>query len=426
MYLYLGSKDNQLGVVEVDDDTGNLIRIVEIIDPVIEASQLPPVKAGLFSMRTSSTYSPTTEWVVKHPTLDLLYAFTSFMSEQQAMITTYQIDRSTGHLTKLGTCFSGGFQAAFAMFSPDGSVLVVAHHNDGKLAFFDCTAAANGGVLESPIQILESPEIRPGTRNTEYPYSLPSLHHCMYTPDGRFLLTVDCSPQSRIWTYLVNERGIPVSDTPMSNLKVAAIRAFPSAVANLGSQYLASPNRIRRIAFHPSGRYIYILLELHSLIQVYEMRRDGSIVADCLQEVPTVDPSYFDTSKLFRFVGLAVNAAAEMVATAQGIWVSNRGHKVAGNAESSVRFFEYQEGGARIANQQVLVSTGGPVRHFALMPGGTKIVSGAVQKIPGLVETFQSTSKEAGDTESLGLFNKTGEATVGMEVFCIVPVTRGS
>ena len=38
---------------------------------------------------------------------------------------------------------------------------------------------------------------------------------------------------------------------------------------------------IRRIAFHPSGKFLYVLFERHSVVQVYELLQ-GRIVADCL------------------------------------------------------------------------------------------------------------------------------------------------
>jgi 6-phosphogluconolactonase (cycloisomerase 2 family) len=430
MFLYIGSRENKLGVFQVDDETGVLIRTVDVIDPVIENSLLPPQpERGFWSLASPSSYTPSTGWILRHPHLDLIYAFTGFRSQREALVTTYLVDRPTGKLTKLGVCSTGGLHVSYATFSPDGSVLAVCHLNDGRLCFFDCTAESNSGVLETPIRVVETPELRSDTRTTDFPNCLPSLHHCLYTPDGKFLLTVDSSSQSRIWTYPVDSRGLVVSNHASSNIKIRAIQPPPGAMISLAmSQIFQSQCKLRRVAIHPDGAYAYILLETHSVIQVYEITKTGTILADCLQEIPCIDPSFFDRSLppwKQTFVGVAANMAAELLATRHGLWVSNRGLKlIAGRVDNSVRFYEYQDDGARLA-YQTHVDPQGPVRHFAHLESGgggggessTMILTGMNHKDPGVVETFvKSTSVSEGG------FKKVGEAATGLDVLCIVPV----
>lgn len=419
MFLYIGTSGNHVGAVQVDE-TGSLIRVLDSTDPVFE---LPESSSfNFFSNLKSSFSSPVTQWIAKHPKLDLLYAFTSFQSERQAVITTYQINRETGDLTKLGVCDSGGYQAVFASFSPDSSLLVVAHHNDGNLAFFDCTAKANGGVLEIPIKVLSTPEIRPETRTTSYPACLPSLQHFYYAPNGQYLLTADCSSQSRVWTYPVDERGLPKCELPMYNFKVSAIQAFPSAMSTIGSHIMGSPNRIRRVVLHPNGNFLYVLLELHSLIQVFEIDATGKVVPDCLQEIPTTDKAYNS-----RFVGFGINLAADLMVSPEqdGLWVSNRGYKVGftGKAGSSLQFLEFQQNGARLDRKRV-VQTAGPVGHFtfATTSEGAGLVVGTCQKSPGWVELFQ---RKGGNSDRD--YEKSKEIATGLSISCLscIPETTG-
>lgn len=415
MFLYIGSRENTVGIFQVDDETGSLIRTVELIQ-VVERSLLPPRSDTFFSRFTSNFTSPSTEWMIRHPFMDLIYVFVGFYSLQESLVTTYQVDRQTGILTKLGVCSTGGLQATYATFSKDCSLLVVSHQNDGRLSFFDCNIS--GGVLEAPSRVVETPELRPETRCKDYPNCLPSLQHCQYTPDGKYLMTVDCSKQSRVWNYPVDERGMLLSDHPTSNLKAQAIQSPPGALLSfVASQIFQSPGRVRRVAFHPTGRYVYILYETHSVIQVYELSK-GRILADCLQEIPTMDPSFFDRSPppwKQKMTGMAANMASELLATEHGVWVSNRGLVVAGHAENSIRFFEYQEGGARLIAKTRL-DTQGPVRHFCLLPtesSPTTIVAGISKKDPGIVETFAQVNNE---------FQKVGDAVTGLEVLCILTV----
>lgn len=427
MFLYIGTTDNKLGVVQVDDELSNVVRSVQIVTPVVMLADLPPSRKNALGMVSKPKID--TEWIVKHPKLDLLYAFTSFMTQDdQALLTTYQIDRNSGQLTKLGKCRTGGLQACYATFSNDASLLVVAHHNDGKLVFFD-TTPESGGVPEGPLQVVDTPEVRPGTRTTAFPNCLPSLHHILYSHDGKYLLTMDSSPQSRIWTYATDHRGRLLSDKPRFKQKLHPIRALPSTAASLVSAAFQWTTRIRRAALHPSGKYLYVLMETHCLLQVYEISREGKILADCLQEIPTIDPAYFQT---LRWNGMAISAAAELKVTQEGVWVSNRGMtSPLGRAESSVRVFAYEEGGARLSPAAHL-KTAGPVRHFAFGPSFTesdrpdvdKILVGINAKAPGVVEMYRRIRQGDAGGNGTAQAEKTGEAFVGMDVFCVVPVSE--
>ena len=418
MFLYIGSGENKIGAFQVDEETGNLIRTVEIVDPVIDRSLLPPPAEGMFSKwKSDKVQHPATEWIMRHPTMDYMYAFTSFGSQQVAVVTTYHMDSATGRLTKLGVCSTGGLQAAYATFSPDLSLLVVVHHNDGRIAFFDCNA--NGGVLEAPVRVVETPEVNAGTRSTATPTCLPSLYHCLYSADGKYLLAVDASKQSRIWTYPVDAHGMVLSNKPKYNAKILPIRPPPGAVASLiTSSVFQSHGRLRRVAIHPNGRYLYVLFETHSVIQVYEITNQGKILLDCLQEIPAIDPSYFDRSAApwnQKIAGAAFNMAAELLATPAGLWVSNRGVQFLGNADNSMQCYEYQDNGARLVLSSRLEPQG-PVRHFAYCEEGgkTKIVAGMNKADPGLVETFIKTEA--------GKFEKVGQAATGLDVLCLVVV----
>jgi 6-phosphogluconolactonase (cycloisomerase 2 family) len=406
VFLYVSTADNKLSVVQVEDETGNLIKIVQTIDPIVDP--LPP------NYKSRGIFRPATEWVEKHPKYSLLYAFTSFLSSHQAYVTTYRINEVDGTLEKLGSCETGGLQVVYAAFSPDASILCIAHHNDGNLSFFD--TKADNVALEKPVKVVETPEVRPETRRTAFPGHLPSLHHVCYAPNGQYLLTGDCSAQGRVWTYAIDERGLVTSERPVHKQKMAVVRNHPSASASIYASLVhQAPHRLRRIAVHPNGNYVYILYETHNVIQVYEITPNGKIIADCLQEIPCIDASFFDS---WKPVGLAINGAGEMVATEDGIWVSNRGSTtLVGRAESSLRFFAYEQGGARLVCEQTL-EVSGPVRHFLHNHKNNTIYSGVNKETPGLVETFRK--------QDDGTYQKTGQAAVGMDVMCIAAVEERS
>jgi 6-phosphogluconolactonase (cycloisomerase 2 family) len=395
MFLYLSTSDNKLSVVQVEEETGNLIKIVQTIEPIVDPLPTNAKPTGMFK--------PVTEWVETHPKFPLLYVFTSFWNQHPAYVTTYRIHKLNGSLEKLGVCETGGHHAAHATFSPDGSTLCVAHYMDGNMSFFDCS---QDKCLEPPIKVVELPEVIPHTRSMDFPGNLPALHHVQYGPNGTYLLASDASAQGRVWTYPVDEHGLLTSETPIYKGKYPPIRSFPSLVSRMFTSLLCkSPYRIRRTVVHPNGRYAYLLFESHAVIQVYEISTDGKLSGDCLQELPSTDEA-FANSKMP--IGAAFNAPAELVATEEGVWASNRGWEVWGRAESSIHHFGYEEDGTRLVHLQVL-PVAGPVRHF--IQHKSKVYSGVNSETPGLVETF--TKQED------GIYQKVGQAAVGMDVMCI-------
>lgn len=418
MLVYIGTKENKIGVFQVDEDTGDLIRRVQVVDPVVESPHVPPPPRGMFSNIKAKAMAPVTDWILVHPKYDLMYAFTSFSSQQVAIVTTYQRNSEFGQLTKLGACSTGGLHATYATLSPDQSTLVVVHSNDGRLVFFDCMAS--GGVLEAPVKVVDTPEVNPDSRSVVFPRCLPSLQHCVYTPGGKFLLTVDSSKQSRIWTYPVDAHGIAITDKPSSNAKLLPLRPPPGALASfISSTVSESPIKLRRLAFHPNGRYLYVLYENHNVIQVYEITSKGRILVDCLQEIPCIDPAFFDQSPppwKQTYAGIAINRAAELLSTEDGLWVSNRGIVAWGKADNHMRCYEYEDDGARLSVKYQLTPQG-PVRHFAYLEQSdtaNKIVTGMNNADPGVVETFVKNESEK--------FDKVGEATTGMDVLCLIAV----
>lgn len=195
----------------------------------------------------------------------------------------------------------------------------------------------------------------------------------------------------------------------------------PGALTSLvTTQIFQSPGRIRRVVFHPNGRYIYLLFESHSVIQVYEYA-NGRILADCLQEIPSIDPSFFDRTLppwKQTMAGMATNMASELVATEEGLWVSNRGLlplRGVGRAENSIRCFDYQDKGARLV-AKTCVDTRGPIRHFLLpptTPGTTTLMSGTNTADPGVIEIFTVTTNSAE-------IKKKGEIVTGLDTLCLL------
>jgi 6-phosphogluconolactonase (cycloisomerase 2 family) len=438
---YISTNENKMAAVEIDDESGSLIRTVQTVDPIVDQILLPE------SMKDPNTKNPlkrpVTEWMVRKDSF--LFVLTSFWGESSAIVTTFKINATTTtttttneHLQRVGESIeTGGLQACHALLSPSGDTLCVAHYIDGMITFFDVSSfgvdkSPPTGGLDPPKYIVETPELVPGTRTTKFPSCLPSLHHAWYHQDTinsteTYLLVSDVSSQGRVWTFAVDEKGMPksVADDdgqmikPTSNMKVTHVHGPPGWLASAVSKVLM-PNvdyRIRRTVVHPNGLYAYLVMEMNAVVQVYEYNaKDGKIYGDCLQESPTIDPSYFNGSK---WTGVGMNAPAEVVATDTELFVSNRGlqAKILGSTENSVRIFRLEDKGRKMVPFQC-VQTKGPIRHFWLSDDKNTLLTATHFCEPYVIEKFVR-RQDGSDDESVGKFVKVGEAEVDFEVACL-------
>jgi 6-phosphogluconolactonase (cycloisomerase 2 family) len=401
--LYMGTDSNRLLVVKLGNNTRNS----NVQQGSVVIQDIHPVAPNPLNLPEGVYNGVSTEWISRHPKFPLVYALTSYWNACPARVTTFRMG-GDGRLETLGDSSStGGLHAAHATFSPDGSLYVVAHHNDGKLVFFDCTDGES--VLpEDPLLVIESPEVIPGTRRTARPNDpfpgLPSLHHVQYSPNRRFLFTVDPS-QDHIFTYTVNERGLPTSQQPTSVFKCYSDVPIYGLFQRLVTKYvLKCKRRARKAVIHPNGKHIYVLYESLNIVQVYNINEAGSIDGSiCCQEDSTLDPSFF-ASRWYP-VGLALQLAAELFITKDGstLLLSNRGDiKLPGSrAESSVRIFSIQRDSGLLRPQGVIPNISGPVRHFIMLfedpdgSGNHQIVAAVNGSHPQL-QCYQAKSSEAG------------------------------
>lgn len=410
--LYLGTDSNKIVVVRSEGNDFEAIQTINSVAP--NPLALPE---GVYN-------GIATEWISKHPRFPLLYALTSYWNASEACVTTFRISSEDGKLTQLGKAAStGGMHAAHATFSPDGSLYVIAHHNDGKLVFFDSTN--DNQALEESCLVLETPQVIPGTRrktqkNDAFP-GLPSLHHVQYSPNGAYLLTVDPS-QDRVFTYPVDKRGLPTSQTPVSHFKCYSDFPIYGLFQRLITRYvLKCKRRVRKAVIHPNGRYIYILYESINRLQVYRINEEGIIDGkQCWQDLSTLDPSF--TTSFWCPVGLTLQLAAELYVTQDGskLLLSNRGDKkVPGSrGESSVRVFSVLEDGRRLEPAGALPGIAGPVRHFVSLEDDTKLIAGLSNardplQVYGMNQAEGKAKQVSSDSKVVG------KAMINANVFCI-------
>jgi 6-phosphogluconolactonase len=193
---------------------------------------------------------------------------------------------------------------------PCGRYLLTANYGDGTLTVH--TLLPGGGIGES-------------TDLVRHNGSEPHAHHILTDPSGRWILATDLGADSVFVHHLDLDTG-----------KLTLHQRFRLPPG-------AGP---RHLAFHPNGRYAYVLGEHRSEITVASWNPTaGTLTAASV--VPTTS---------------ATNAPAEIAVTRDGrhLYASNRG-------ENTLAHFTIDDSGARLTHV-VSTPTDDWPRHFTLSP----------------------------------------------------------
>src|SRR5262245_13095514 len=205
-------------------------------------------------------------------------------------VTGYAVDAGAGRLTALGHEYSAGALPAHAAVSPSGRHLVVANYLGATVTVLPVT---KGGGLGPPTDVVVVTGRGPNPERQEAPHP----HQVVFDPSGAFVHSPDLGTD-RVWTWRLE---------PASGVLVPGEPAEAPVAAGFGPRHLA---------FHPDGRFAYVVGELASAITAF------AYDATCgtftwLQTVSTLPAGFAGQSE-----------SAEIVVHPDGrfVYASNRGH----------------------------------------------------------------------------------------------------
>lgn len=163
------------------------------------------------------------------------------------------------------------------------------------------------------------------------------VHSAFFSPDEKFLLVQDLG-LDLIRTYSIDReagRLLPHGDTH------AAKGAGP-----------------RHLAFHPSGKFAFVINELNSTIASYRYDAEVGSLSE-IQVVPTLPSDY-----------AGENGCSEIAVSADGRFVygANRGH-------DSIVVYAFDEASENLSLVEHVSTEGGHPRHFALTPSGDHLLT---------------------------------------------------
>ena len=263
-----------------------------------------------------------------HPNGRVLYVVNeleSFGGKPNGAVSAFAIARESGALTPLNQLPSHGKAPCYVSVDHTGHTVLVANYVSGTIATF--TVRQDGGLGEART-IVHHEGKGPDPERQEGPHA-----HCIITdPANRYVIAADLGVDG-VLVYKFDE-------------KTGAISTAATGVAtNRG----AGP---RHLAFHPTGRFLYVINELDSTLVVYKYDGDRG----ALEQVQVTPASPGGTAKNYP-------ADLHVASSGRFLYGSNRG-------DNTIAMFAIDPASGQLTAMQQ-VSTGGDwPRNFAFDPSG--------------------------------------------------------
>ena len=281
----------------------------------------------------AETASPS--FLAIHPNHKFLYAINeinSFQGQRAGSVSAFSIDASTAKLTPLNQVSSRGPGPAHVAVDKTGKTVVAANYSGGSLAAFPVGQDGSLGEATSFFQA-EGKGVDPARQEG------PHAHEAVVSPDNRFVLVPDLGRDKVLIFRLDADKAVLTPGDP------AEVNISPAG---------SGP---RHLAFHPNGRFAYLLNEMGSSLMafVYDSKTGG------LRQFQTISALPKD------FTGKSNAAEVEVHPNGKFLYASNRGH-------DSIAVFAIDGRSGKLSPVEYVPTQGGMPRNFAIDPSGAYLL----------------------------------------------------
>jgi 6-phosphogluconolactonase len=327
--------------------------------------------SGRFTKPAVAAAVPNPTFLALHPGQPLLYAISEvfqFAGKPTGFVSAYRIQPKTGQLVLLNQQSSGGPGPCHVTVDHTGKVALAANYGGGSIASLPIAA---DGSLKPAVTV----DKHHGSSVNPSRQSAPFAHCVEVDPSNRFVLSADLGIDKLLVYKLDASAGSLLPHQP----------AFVETVRGAGPRHLA---------FHPNGRFVYVINELNCTIGVFRYESTRGTL-ESVQNISTL-PAGFSGE----------NTAAEVQVHPSGrfLYGSNRGH-------NSIAVFAVDAETGKLRSLGHQSTLGKSPRHFALDPSGHYLL--AANQDSGNVVVFRVDAKS-------GLPRPTGvAANIPMPV-CVV------
>jgi len=281
-------------------------------------------------MLVAETPNPT--FLAIHPNQRFLYAANeigNFEGKKSGAVTAYAIDSSSGKLTVLNQRTSGGDGPCHLIVDGSGKDVLVANYGSGSV---EVLPVREDGSLGEPSSFIQ----HQGSSVNKQRQQGPHAHFITTDPANHFAFACDLG-LDRVLIY----RFDPVKGTIAPKEPPAADRIKPGS----------GP---RHLAFHPNGKYVYVINEMSCTITALTNVSGGEGGLKDLQTVSTLPPGQ-------EFKPSFSTAEIEVHPSGKFLYGSNRGH-------DTIVVFGIDQATGKLTLLQHQSTQGKTPRHFALDP----------------------------------------------------------
>lgn len=278
-----------------------------------------------------------------HPNGRALYAVNEvgdFGGKATGALSAFAVARQSGALTPLNQLESHGKDPCYVSFDRTGRTALVANYTSGSIATFTVRQDGRLGAARTIVQ-------HEGHGANAERQSSPHAHCIVTDPGNKYVVTADLGIDG-VLIYKFDERT--------------------GSIANVANGFATKAGAgPRHLAFHPTGRFLYVLNELDSTLGVYAY--DGE--RGSLDELQATPASPGGTS--------AANSPADVHVATSGrfLYSSNRG-------DDTIAVFGIDPANGQVTAVQQVSTDGKTPRNFALDPTG-KFLLAANQRSDSIV-----------------------------------------
>jgi 6-phosphogluconolactonase len=300
----------------------------------IYAYRFDPEKGQLTSIGVAAeTADPS--FLAVHPNGKYLYAvneISTFNGGAGGAVSAFSIAAKTGALQFLNQVPTRGAGPCHVSVDKNGAYVLVANYDGGSIASFPVHEDGSLGTANGFVQHSGS---GPNKERQEGPHA----HWIGTSPDNRFALAVDLGLDQVLVYGFDSSRGI---FTPM-------LSGFAKVKPGAGPRHLA---------FHPNGKFAYVLSEMDSSVTVFSYQAKNGAFS-LLETISALPKDYAGRKE-----------AAEIAVDSSGkfLYTSNRGH-------DSMAIFEINPAKGTLKSLGQVLSGGQTPRHFAIDPTGNYLLA---------------------------------------------------
>ena len=268
-----------------------------------------------------------------HPNHRFLYAVNEtgdYKGQKSGAVTAFSIDHVTGKLTQLNQVASGGADPCYITVDKTGKYVLVANYTGGSISAFPVLADGRLGEASAFIQ-------HTGHGTNPKRQEGPHAHSIDLSPDNRFAIVDDLGlDETLVYKFDSAKGSLTLNDPP-----------FAQAAPGAGP---------RHFAFHPNGKFGYVLDEMGSTVSAFNYDGTGGVLHP-LQTISSLPKG---------FAGHNDAAEIEVHPSGKFLYASNRGH-------DSNALFSIDPNKGTLKLIEYVPTKGASPRNFAIDPTGKLI-----------------------------------------------------